>query len=174
MVANRTDLTADNAGDLQAVPWQGRIGGQVEPTDVGFTPIFLQIPTSGTALGDLCAAWHDHVVLRGLLTAPTLLTLTVGRWEHASKNEQALEVAATVRLPVWEEGQFRTFHDYRVEAGVCHLGPTIQAGQYRAFWYTTDRTGIWVSDDYARPQLAAASDRKRIREGCYVLFLSKQ
>ena len=168
------DLTAADSGDLQAVPWQGRIEGQVDPTDAGFTPIFLPIPAGGTCLGDLCASWHEQAVPRGLLLAPAMLALIVGRWDHASKNEQALEVAAAIQLPVWEEGQSRTMHTYRVEAGVYHIGPTIQAGHYRAFWYTPDRTGIWVSDDNARPQLAAASDRKGIREGSYVLFLTKQ
>ena len=54
-------------------------------------------------------------------------------------------------------------HTDRVEAGVYHIGQTIQAGHYRAFWYTPDRTGIWVSDDNARPQLAAASDQTNQR-----------
>jgi len=84
------DLTDADSGDLQAVPWQGRIAGQPDPTDTGFTPIFLPIPTDCTSLRGICSSWHAQAVPRGLMLAPALLVLILGRWEHGSKNEQAL------------------------------------------------------------------------------------
>ena len=168
------DLTDADSGDLQAVPWQGRIAGQPDPMDTGFTPIFLPISTDCTSLRGACSSWYAQAASRGLMLAPTLLVLILGRWEHGSKNEQTLELAQDIQFPVWDEGQSSTLHTYSVEAGVYHLGPTIQAGHYRSFWYTSDRSGVWISDDNARPQLAAASDRQRIRQGSYVLFLKKQ
>ena len=61
------------------------------------------------------------------------------------------------RLDAWQEGQQRCMVSYRLRAGVFHIGDSVSAGHYRAFWPLQLR-GMAVSDDFVRPSVAGAPD----------------
>ena len=79
-----------------------------------------------------------------------------------------------VTIPVWGEGQARSWYRYKVRAGVFHIGAEATSGHYRAFWYSSPHETLMTGDDAVRPSPASASDAKRVREGSFLLFLVRQ
>ena len=77
-----------------------------------------------------------------------------------------------LQVPVWQERQQRCMVSYRLIAGVFHIGDSVVAGHYRAFWPLQPR-GVAVGDDFARPSVAGAPDLTRIYKGTYLCFLER-
>ena len=109
-----TALTSQSVGDLQAVQWQGRTDGQIEAADVGESPLLLPQSPDHTSLSQLVGAWSENSFQRGLLWAPPLLAVVLGRWSAGHKIHTAVSLPE-VNIPVWEEGQTRTWHRYKVQ-----------------------------------------------------------
>ena len=61
---------------------------------------------------------------------------------------------------------------FQVEGRVFHVGDSVSAGHYRAFW-PLQPWGMAVSDDFVRPSVAGASDSTRISRGSYLCFLER-
>ena len=83
-------LTVDRGGDLQPVPWHGRTDGQAEEVDTGESPLFLPMDPGSTTLQQILVALHDNTFQRGLLRAPPLLAVVVGRWWGGAKVRTAM------------------------------------------------------------------------------------
>ncbi|OLP79796.1 hypothetical protein AK812_SmicGene39874 [Symbiodinium microadriaticum] len=96
-------LTSQGVGDLQAVQWQGRTDGSVEAADVGESPLLLPQTSAHTSLAQIVSAWSDGGFQRGLLWAPPLLAVVLGRWSSGHKIHTAVTLS-DVRIPVWGEG----------------------------------------------------------------------
>ena len=168
-----TALTSQGVGDLQAVQWQGRTDGQVEAADLGESPLLLPQSPNHTSLSQLVGAWSENSFQRGLLWAPPLLAVVLGRWSAGHKIHTAVSLSE-VHIPVWEEGQTRTWHRYKVRAGVFHIGAETTSGHYRSFWFSSPHETLMTGDDAVRPSPASASDAKRVREGSFLLLLVRQ
>ena len=168
-----TALTSQSVGDLQAVQWQGRTDGQIEAADVGESPLMLPQSPAHTSLSQLVGAWSENSFQRGLLWAPPLLAVVLGRWSAGHKIHTAVSLPE-VNIPVWEEGQTRTWYRYKVRAGVFHIGAEATSGHYRSFWYSSPHDALMTGDDAVRPSPASASDVKRVKEGSFLLFLVRQ
>ena len=168
-----TALTSQGVGDLQAVQWQGRTDGQVEAADIGESPLLLPQSPDHTSLSQIVGAWSENSFQRGLLWAPPLLAVVIGRWSAGHKLHTAVSLSE-VTIPVWDEGQTRTWYRYKVRAGVFHIGAEATSGHYRAFWYSSPHEALMTGDDAVRPSPASASDAKRVREGSFLLFLVRQ
>ena len=168
-----TALTSQGVGDLQAVQWQGRTDGQVEAADIGESPLLLPQSPDHTSLSQIVGAWSENSFQRGLLWAPPLLAVVMGRWSAGHKIHTAVSLSE-VTIPVWDEGQTRTWYRYKVRAGVFHIGAEATSGHYRAFWYSSPHEALMTGDDAVRPSPASASDAKRVREGSFLLFLVRQ
>ena len=159
--------------DLQAVQWQGRTDGSVEAADIGESPLLLSQIQDHTSLTQIIRAWSDGGFQRGLLWAPPLLAVVLGRWSNGNKIKTAVTFAE-VSLPVWSgsEGQDRT-HTYKVRSGVFHIGAEVTSGHYRSFWFD-ERDALLTGDDAVRPTIASTSDAKRVKEGSFLLVMEKQ
>ena len=168
-----TALISQGVGDLQAVQWQGRTDGQVEAADIGESPLLLPQSPDHTSLSQIVGAWSENSFQRGLLWAPPLLAVVIGRWSAGHKLHTAVSLSE-VTIPVWDEGQTRTWYRYKVRAGVFHIGAEATSGHYRAFWYSSPHEALMTGDDAVRPSPASASDAKRVREGSFLLFLVRQ
>ena len=168
-----TALTAQGVGDLQAVQWQGRTDGQIEAADIGESPLLLPQSPDHTSLSQLVGAWSENSFQRGLLWAPPLLAVVLGRWSAGHKIHTAVSLSE-VNIPVWEEGQTRTWYRYKVRAGVFHIGAEVTSGHYRSFWLSLPHETLLTGDDAVRPSSASASDTKRVKEGSFLLFLVRQ
>ena len=168
-----TALTSQGVGDLQAVQWQGRTDGQVEAADVGESPLLLPQSPDHTSLSQIVGAWSESSFQRGLLWAPPLLAVVLGRWSAGHKIHTAVSLSE-VSIPVWDEGQTRTWYRYKVRAGVFHIGAEVTSGHYRSFWLSLPHETLLSGDDAVRPTPASASDTKRVKEGSFLLFLVRQ
>ena len=168
-----TALTSQGVGDLQAVQWQGRTDGHIEAADVGESPLLLPQTPDHTSLSQIVGAWSDGSFQRGLLWAPPLLAVVLGRWS-AGHNITTAVSFSEVNIPVWEEGQARTWYRYTVRSGVFHIGAEVTSGHYRSFWYSQPHAVLLTGDDAVRPTTASTSDTKRIKEGSFLLFLVRQ
>ena len=111
-----TMLTSQGVGDLQAVQWQGRTDGHIEAADVGESPLLLPQSPDHTTLSQIVSEWSEGGFQRGLLWAPPLLAVVLGRWSAGYKLHTAVTLSE-VSIPVWEEGQTRVWYNYRVRAG---------------------------------------------------------
>ena len=168
-----TALTSQGVGDLQAVQWQGRTDGQAEAADIGESPLLLPQSPDHTSLSQIVVAWSENSFQIGLLWAPPLIAVVIGRWSAGHKLHTAVSLSE-VTIPVWDEGQTRTWYRYKVRAGVFHIGAEATSGHYRAFWYSSPHEALMTGDDAVRPSPASASDAKRVREGSFLLFLVRQ
>ena len=168
-----TMLTSQSVGDLQAVQWQGRTDGTVEAAGVGESPLLLPQTSDHASLAQATRAWSDGGFQRGLLRAPPLLAVVLCRWSSGHKLQTAVTLS-DVSIPVWEEGQARTWHTYKVRAGVFHIGAEVTSGHYRSFWFCPDHDILLTGDDAVRPTQASASDLKRVKEGSFLLILVRQ
>ena len=168
-----TALTSQGVGELQAVQWQGRTDGQIEAADIGESPLLLPQSPDHTSLSQLVGAWSENSFQRGLLWAPPLLAVVLGRWSAGHKIHTAVSLSE-VNIPVWEEGQTRTWYRYKVRAGVFHIGAEVTSGHYRSFWLSLPHETLLTGDDAVRPSPASASDTKRVKEGSFLLFLVRQ
>ena len=168
-----TALTSQGVGDLQAAQWQGRTDGQAEAADIGESPLLLPQSPDHTSLSQIVEAWSENSFQRGLLWAPPLIAVVIGRWSAGHKLHTAVSLSE-VTIPVWDEGQTRTWYRYKVRAGVFHIGAEATSGHYRAFWYSSPHEALMTGDDAVRPSPASASDAKRVREGSFLLFLVRQ
>ena len=168
-----TALTSQGVGDLQAVQWQGRTDGHIEAADVGESPLLLPQTPDHTSLSQIVGAWSDGSFQRGLRWAPPLLAVVLGRWSAGHKITTAVSFSE-VNIPVWEEGQARTWYRYTVRSGVFHIGAEVTSGHYRSFWYSQPHAVLLTGDDAVRPTTASTSDTKRIKEGSFLLFLVRQ
>ena len=96
-------------------------------------------------------SWSDQGFQRGLLTAPKLLPVVLGRWVGSSKNQSSITGLSTpVSVPIWQNGQQRLFSTYQLRSGVFRLGSTISSGHCRSF-RLEDPADITVGDDF-RPR----------------------
>ena len=168
-----TMLTSHGVGDLQAVQWQGRTDGSVEAADVGESPLLLPQSPDHASLAQVASAWSDGGFQRGLLWAPPLLAVVLGRWSSGHKIHSAVNLSE-VSIPVWGEGQARTWYTYKVRAGVFHISAEVTSGHYRSFWFCPDHDTLLTGDDAVRPTKAPASDTKRVKEGSFLLILVRQ
>ena len=155
-------LTSHGVGDLQAVQWQGRTGGSVEAAGIGESPLLLPQSPDHANLAQVVRAWSDGGFQRGLLWAPPLLAVVLGRWSSGHKIHTAVTLSE-VNIPVWGECQARTWCTYKVRSGV--LGAEVTSGHYRSFWFCPDHDTLLTGDDAVRPTTASASDTKRVEEG---------
>ena len=114
-----TSLTSQGVGDLQAVQWQGRTDGQIEAADIGESPLLLPQSPNHTSLSQLVGAWSENSFQRGLLWAPPLLAVVMGRWSAGHKIHTAVSLSE-VTIPVWGEGQTRTWYRYKVQSGAAN------------------------------------------------------
>ena len=69
---------------------------------------------------------------------------------------------------------YRSWYNYKVRAGVFHIGAEVTSGHYRSFWYCPDHATLLTGDDAVRPTQASASDTKRVKEGSFLLILVRQ
>ena len=136
-------------------------------------PLLLPQSPDHTSLSQLVGAWSENSFQRGLLWAPPLLAVVLGRWSAGHKIHTAVSLSE-VNIPVWEEGQTRTWYRYKVRAGVFHIGAEATSGHYRSFWFSPPHEALMTGDDAVRPSPASASDAKRVREGSCLLFLVRQ
>ena len=167
-----TMLTSQGAGDLQAVQWQGRTDGSVEAADIGESPLLMPQSPDHVSLAQVTRAWSEGGFQRGLLWAPPLRAVVLGRWSGGHKIHTSVNLSE-VSIPVWGEGQARTWHTYKVRAGVFHIGAEVTSGHYRSFWYCPDHDTL-LTGDAVRPTQASASDTKRVKEGSFLLILVRQ
>ena len=114
--------------------------------EVGLTPLFLPVLEADS--------------LQGLLTA----------WSERGFQCSITGFRAELTVPVWQEGQTRVQARYKLGAGVLHIGDSVSAGHYRAFWPLSE-AGLMISDDFQAPVLAGPSDLSRIYRGAYLCFL---
>ena len=157
-------------GPLQLTPWQARVDGVVEVDEVGPTPLFLPV-LEGDSLQGLLSAWSERGFQCGLLQAPDVLPVVLGRWADGAKNSASITgFRAEPTVPVWQEGQTRVQARYKLGAGVLHIGDSVSASHYRAFWRLSE-AGLMISDDFQAPVLAGPSDLSRIYRGAYLCFL---
>ena len=163
---------APDAGPLQPVPWQARVEGQVEGSEVGLTPLLLPVQ-DGPTLQACIDGWSNRGLQYALLQAPQLLPVVLCRWQEGAKNQTSITgLRDTFLVPVWLEGQNRSLARYRLSSGVFHIGDSVSSGHYRAFW-PMPVSGMMVSDDFVPPALAGPSDLSRIYTGSYLVFLSR-
>ena len=157
-----TMLTSHGVGDLQAVQWQGRTDGSVEAADVGESPLLLPQTPAHTSLAQIVHAWSEGGFQRGLLWAPPLLAVVLGRWSSGHKIHTAVTLSE-VSIPVWGEGQARTWCTYKARAGVFHIGAEATSGHYRSFWFCPDHdTATTLSaQPELRPQILSVSRKDR-------------
>ena len=47
-----------------------------------------------------------------------------------------------VEVPIWGEGQHRTWYTYRVHSEVFHIGAQVNSGHYLYFWFSPCRTTL--------------------------------
>ena len=141
-----TTLTSQGVGDLQAVQWQGRTDGYIDAADVGESPLLLPQSPDHTTLSQIVRAWSEGGFQRGLLWAPPLLAVVLGRWSAGHKIHTAVTLSE-VNIPVWEEGQARTWYSYTVRAGVFHIGAEVTSGHYRSFWFCPSQAVLLTGDD---------------------------
>ena len=138
--------------------------------EVGLTPLFLPVLEADSLQG-LLTAWSERGFQCGLLQAPDVLPVVLGRWADGAKNSASITgVRADLTVPVWQEGQTRVQARYKLGAGVLHIGDSVSAGHYRAFWPLSE-AGLMISDDFQAPVLAGPSDLSRIYRGAYLCFL---
>ena len=160
------------SGGLQPVPWQARVDGNADRVEHGYTPLPLPVDQS-SSLQSRLDAWAGRGLQYALLEAPRLLPVVLRRWLEAQKNQAPITgLRDPLQVPVWQEGQQRCMVSYRLRAGVFHIGDSVSAGHYRAFWPLQPR-GMAVSDDFVRPSVAGASDSTRISRGSYLCFLER-
>ena len=129
--------------------------------------------TKVSQLQQACAAWYNHTYQRALAWAPDILPVTIARWTEGSKNIRPTGFTPAPQSPHLGGRTNREWHNYEVRSGAYHLGDTLYAGHFRAFWFHPARGALYFSDDSVRPKPATASDRKQVAEGCYLLFLVK-
>ena len=162
---------APDAGPLQPVPWQARVEGQVEGSEVGLTPLLLPVQ-DGPTLQACMDSWSSRGFQYALLQAPQLLPVLCRRQEGVKNQTSITGLRDTFLVPVWLEGQNRSLTRYKLSSGVFHIGDSVSSGHYRAFW-PQPVSGMMVSDDFVPPALAGPSDLNRIYKGRYVVFLSR-
>ena len=144
---------APDQGPLQPAPWQARVEGLVEGSEVGLTPLLLPVHEAST-LQACVDRWSNRGLQYALLQAPQLLPVVLCRWQDGVKNQASItNLRDVILIPVWQEGQNRNLIRYRLSSGVFHIGDQTASGHYRAFWPQPE-SGIMVSENFVPPSLA--------------------
>ena len=121
-------------GSLQSAPWQARVDGEPDQVERGVTPLLLTVNQPSWLQGRL-DAWADRGLQYALLEAPRLLPVVLCRWLEGRKNQASITgLWESLQVPVWQERQQRCMVSYRLIARVFHIGDSVVAGHYRAFW----------------------------------------
>ena len=151
--------------------WESRsqLGEGSIREDAGVAPIPL-IQSADWTLQSMITAWHTQAYIHALPMQFEHLALQIPRFTQHRKNEQPLQLPATIRLPIFTGQDLGiSWAEYKVVALVHHLGPSPHQEHYRTCvlkdqqWYH--------ADDSAVPHLVE-SINQAIQSGIYLLFLT--
>ena len=159
-------------------------------------PIAIEIPTNVGTIQDCIEAWHQQSATHALGSASPLLVLQLGRFRHQThrhvrKYRGLLMLDGLIKMPCFvdEETSLDVQHvDYRVIAGVYHVGNTPASGHYKAFLCeAADDDGAgergephsvlenaFGTDDDRPPCKLAPHDKDEILTNVYLVWLLKQ
>ena len=119
---------APDSGPLQPVPWQARVEGRVEDSEVGLTPLLLPV-LEGSSLQACVDGWSNRGLQYALLQAPQLLPVVLCRWQDGVKNQASIPgLCEALRIPVSQEGQSRSMIQHQLSSGVFHVGDSVRSG----------------------------------------------
>ena len=87
-------------GPLQPAPWQARVEGAVQESEVGYTPLYLPVHEASSLQG-LLDSWAERGLQYGLLQAPSVLPVVLSCWTEGQKNQSSITgLRAVINVPV--------------------------------------------------------------------------
>ena len=126
-------------------------------------------------------SWHQQASLHALVGDPPIIVLQLLRYTHRSGDcvkigtRVLVEPGQAIFFPVFREGVACTASPYVVVAITIHLGDHLLSGHYRSVLLQAEgrNWGTWITDDGAAATKSLHSERERMQDSSYLVWLTR-
>ena len=144
-------------------------------------PIRIHMPAGPCSLQACLRAWHQQADCHALVIPSDIVCLQLMRFfaQHGpvQKNMTPISFAGgeSVMMPIFTEGVSVQWVAYALVAVCIHLGPTPQAGHYRALLIEGRGSRVmWYSDDNVKSRKLSPKQLESLFPDAYLFWLVRK